>query len=225
MKADWHRHGPTTQRLAAGCWLAAAVVYLASELATALAFSPRYSYAHNYISDLGVTVCGTIFDGRSICSPLHALMNAGFVIQGVLFFSAALAIFRSTATASAFVAVSALNGIGNILLASFPENAPGQFTVSLSYHVLGALLAIVFGNATALVSASLFRSCGVPRTHQLASIGLPLAAALSLAMLIVARTSGGTSIFADAVWERISVYTINAWEVLTAACLLVGTRG
>ena len=63
-------------------------------LLAAVAFSPRYSYAHNYVSDLGVPVCGTIFDGRSVCSPLHALMNGDFVLQGVLFFAAALAAAR-----------------------------------------------------------------------------------------------------------------------------------
>ncbi len=224
---DWHRDGRTTQRLAAGFWLAAAVLYLTSELAAAIAFTPRYSYAHNYISDLGVPVCGTVYDGRSICSPLHALMNAAFLVQGVLFISAALAISRSIPTVAtvAFVAVSAVNGIGNFLLASFSENAPGHFSAALSFHVLGALLAIVFGNAAALMSASIFRHLGLPRFHRLASIGLPLAAALSFTVLIMARESRADIMVAAAVWERISVYTITAWEMLTAACLMVRTRG
>ncbi len=223
---DRHRDDRAGQRLAAGLWLAAALFYVGSELAAASAFSPRYSYARNYISDLGVTLCGTIYEGRSIRSPLHGLMNGDLIIQGLLFPGGALAISRSLsrATASALVAVATLNGIGNALIGAFPENMPGQFTAALSCHVLGALLAIVCGNATALMSASIFRNLGLPRIHRRASIALPLVAAVSLAMLIGARRSGAQSVLPDAVWERISVYTITAWEVLTAACLVVRTR-
>ena len=232
LKRRWNATGAAgdsgrLQRLAARLWLAAAALYLGSELVAALAFSPRYSYAHNYISDLGVTVCGTIFDGRPICSPLHAIMNASFILQGVLFFGAALAIFRSTPTlaTSGLVAVAALNGFGNVLLGLFPENAPGQLAAVLSCHVLGALLAIVFGNAAALLSVAAFRTFSLPRLHRSASLALPLAAALSLAMLVVARQSGRASMLPDAIWERASVYTITAWEVLTAACLSMRARG
>ena len=41
-----------------------------------------YSRRTGCISDLGAVGCG-IFDGRDVCSPLHLLMNASFVVQGL----------------------------------------------------------------------------------------------------------------------------------------------
>lgn len=66
-------------------FVVAGLQYLVIETATASAWtSPAYSYATNFVSDLGVPARGT-FEGRAIDSPLHAVMNTGFVIQGVLF--------------------------------------------------------------------------------------------------------------------------------------------
>ena len=222
-----YRFDRTAARLAASLWSIAAVLYLAIERAASSVFSPPYSYAHNYISDLGVPVCGTIFDGRAICSPLHGLMNATFVVQGLFFLGAGLAVARSIshATKLVFVAFAALNGIGNGLIGFFPESAPGQLAGAFDYHLLGAFLAIVFGNATALMSAWTFRELGLARIHRPASIALPLLAAVSFAMLIAARRSATTIWVPDAVWERTSVYTITTWELLTAACLLGTSRG
>ena len=38
---------------ASGCWLMAGAAYLILEAVAAAAYGPDYSYAHNYISDLG----------------------------------------------------------------------------------------------------------------------------------------------------------------------------
>ncbi len=223
---DRHSGDQVAYRCAAGFWLAAAILFVGSELAAAAAFSPPYSYARNYISDLGVTSCGTVFEGRPVCSPLQGLMNADFIAQGLLFSGAAIVISRriSAATTPAFLALAVMNGIGNVLIGCFPENAPGRLTSALSWHIVGALLAIVNGNGAALVSAATFATLRLPRLHRRASIGLPLAAAASLAMLIAARRAGTANMLPDAIWERISVYAITAWEVLTAACLMTRTR-
>ena len=180
---------PTAARIAAFGWLAAAISYLASEAAAAWAYSPRYSYAHNYISDLGVPVCGTIFDGRPVCSPLHLVMNADFVLQGALFVVAALAAMRlvSTRARYALLACALANGIGIALVGLFPE------TDASGVHALGALLAIVFGNATALASAFAFRGLGLHPFHRIASLALPLLAAVAFAMLLGARAAARRS--------------------------------
>ena len=217
-----HRFDRTAERLAASLWCVAASLYLVIERAAALAFSPAYSYAHNYISDLGVPDCGAIFDGRAICSPLHGAMNATFVVQGLFFLGAAIAIARSIApaTARAFIAFAALNCVGNILVGTFPENAFSQPGGTFDFHLIGAVLAIVFGNAAALRSASTFRGLGLPRIHRQVSIALPLLAAAAFVMLILARVSGTTIVVPNGVWERMSVYTITSWQLLSAACLL-----
>ena len=206
--------------LALVLWLCAGVLYPAVEGMAAHAFSPDYSYAHNFISDLGVSTCGTIYAGRTICSPLHALMNANFAFQGVAFLGAALAIARVIAAPSrvALVAFAAMNCLGNILISLFPEDMPGPIAGGLNCHVAGALLAILFGNATALMSSWTFAELRLARVHRLFSIALPILAAIALVMFVVSR--GSTSVlFPDGVWERLSVYTITAWELLSAACL------
>ncbi len=231
MAADLTRGDPSTrnlEQLAAFAWLGAALIYTGSEAAAAIAFSPRYSYADNYISDLGVTVCGTIFDNRAICSPLHGLINVGFSLQGLAFLVAALAISRGTsaypATSVLFVAFAALNAIGNVLLGVFPENAPGRLGDGASYHILGALLAIVCGNATVLTSAWAFAGLRLPGYHRVASVVLPVLAAVSFTMLLLARGSGGPLLVRDGIWERISVYTITTWELLSAFCVFGRAR-
>lgn len=224
--ADIHRSTRIADRLAAVAWICIGVLYVGSEGVAASAFSPRYSYAENYISDLGVSVCGTIYDGRAICSPLHALMNAGFVFQGVMFLGAAFAIARaiSASTRYVFVAFAALNCIGNLLIGFFPENTPGLLGGGFSCHVVGALLAILFGNGAALASAWTFAELRLARVHRLASIALPTLAAVAFTMLLLSRGSGATTLFPDGIWERISVYTITGWELLSGLCVIARTR-
>ncbi len=208
-------------RAAALAWGAAAVTYVASEAIAATAFSPAYSYAENYISDLGVPACGTLFAGRAICSPLHTLMNADFVLQGLLFLGAGIAAARALSGLARWplLACAALNGIGIILVGLFPETSAVK-----GLHGLGALLAIVFGNATGFVSAFAFRGLGLPRVHRVVSLTLPLLAAFAFAMLIAARGRDTPLLVPDGIWERISVYTITAWELVTAWCLLARAR-
>ncbi|VVB43774.1 hypothetical protein RHAL1_00896 [Beijerinckiaceae bacterium RH AL1] len=202
--------------VAALAWGAAAVVYVAGEALAAAAYTPAYSYAENYISDLGVPACGIVFAGRAVCSPLHAVMNGDFVLQGVLFFVGGLAAARALSGVGRWplAACAALNAIGISLVGLFPETS-GVAGV----HGLGAFLAIVFGNATGFVSAFAFRELRLPTAHRVASLALPVLGLAALAVLIAAREHGPLLV-PDGVWERASVYTITAWEAVTAVFLL-----
>ena len=203
-------------RFAGAAWGAAGVCYVASEAIAAAAFSPAYSYAQNYISDLGVPDCGTLFAGRAICSPLHLVMNGDFVLQGVLFLAAGIAAWRALRSPARWplVVCAALNGIGIVLVGLFPETSAVN-----GLHGLGALLSIVFGNMTALVSAFAFRELRLPRVHRAVSLTLPLIAAVALTTLLAARGRDTPLLVPDGIWERISVYTITAWELVTAFTL------
>ncbi|MBE7220847.1 MAG: DUF998 domain-containing protein, partial [Caulobacteraceae bacterium] len=140
-----------------------------------------------------------MFEGRAICSPLHGLVNADFVAQGLLFALAGCAASRALAHPArhALAAAALVNGVGIALVGLVPENA-----ATPAVHALGATLAIVAGNATALVSAFAFRELGLPRVHRLASLALPGLAAAALAMLVVARSRGAPALLPDGVWER-----------------------
>lgn len=62
-------------------------LYLVLELAAVAAFRAPYSLLANTISDLGSTTCTTIaypLGPVPVCSPAHGLVNAAFVVFGLL---------------------------------------------------------------------------------------------------------------------------------------------
>ena len=65
-------------RMQAVLWCLCVQFFVAEQIAR-LGWTLPYSFARNYISDLGATVCTSL-----VCSPRHALMNASFVLQGLL---------------------------------------------------------------------------------------------------------------------------------------------
>lgn len=70
------------------CWLATALYFPLTVIAAA-AWPSGYDVRADFISDLGVTRCGVFTDslgssGRMICSPHHAMWNAGMIAVGLL---------------------------------------------------------------------------------------------------------------------------------------------
>jgi hypothetical protein len=60
----------------------------------------------------------------------------------------------------------------------------------------------------------------LPRIHRWLSVALPLVAAFALTMLFVR-----VHLLRDGVWERMSVYTITAWELSSAVCIAAASKG
>lgn len=178
-------------RAAALLWLLAAAGYLLAE-ALAAAALPGYSYRTDYISTLG----------DPTVSPRAPLMNAAFAVQGVCFAAAALLVAAARKQLW-FLVFAVGNGIGNVLIAVV-HGGQGN-----PWHIVGAALAIVGGNAAALAGSGAHRV----RAYRVASIAL---GALGLVCLLVTAAApsqvGG--------WERGSVYPIFAWQILTAIMLL-----
>jgi hypothetical protein len=207
----------------AALWIVAAAAYLGSEAIAAAAFLPAYSYAHNYISDLGITVSTTIA-GRVVDSPRAALINTAFYVQGGLFLAGAalVALGLRSRRPALFVSFAVLNGAGNALVATVhggPASAAGG---PAWVHSAGALLAIVGGNAAVLAGSKLIADAGGPRPYRAVSIGIGVLGLLSLLMLWV----DSLDLLPDAVWERASVYSIIGWQLLSGLVLLTcATRG
>ena len=212
---------PSSRGVAGLLLVAAGAVYLIAEGAAALAFSPRYSYATNYISDLGVAVCGAVFDGRAICSPLHLVMDAGFILAASCFLAAAIVCARTIAGGwrFVFVALVATHAVGNSLVAIFPETA-AAVPDAPRWHLLGAVLAIIGGNLAILAAAPLARALGLPSLNRYACIVMPVLGLAAFYVLFVARSHEGAGILSDGTWERISVYAITGWQILTGLGLL-----
>jgi hypothetical membrane protein len=179
---------PPRPRLgAAVAWIVGPLTYLILEAIAAAAF-PHYSYARNFISDLGAPA-----------SPDASLMNAAFCVQGTLFLLGAALLDRGRL----FLALAVANAAGNVLIAIFHSG--------VAAHAVGAVLAIVGGNAAILAGSSL-----IGGRHRTASVALGGFGLLSFACFVVALKNQTP----PAVWERCSVYSITAWELLTAARVL-----
>jgi hypothetical membrane protein len=191
---------------AAVAWLSAGLAYLTLEGIAAAAFRPHYSYAHNFISNLGIP---------SHDSPLAWLMNTAFCLQGTLFLVAAILTVRAVEARKAgpFVTLAAANAVGNLLIAAFHSGPASHANGTAWVHAIGAVLAIVGGNAAILAGSRI-----VSGWHRKVSVALGAFGLLSFALFVIELKA--SSALPLGILERCSVYSITAWQLLTAAWLL-----
>lgn len=185
-----------TARPAALLWLAGAAVYFAAEALAATAL-PGYRYLTDYISTLG----------DPTLSPRAAVMNAAFAFQGGCFAVAAVLV-AGARKRWWLVGFACANGVGNVLIAVVHSGQGNP------WHAIGAVLAIIGGNAAALAGSALSGSTA----YRVAAIGLGTLGLLCLPAVAIGAGPVGA-------WERGSVYPIFAWQILTAAVLLRGQAG
>ena len=187
-------------------WTSAGLAYLTLEAVAAAAFQPRYSYARNLISDLGIPSDG---------SPLAWLMNTAFCVQGTLFLVGAILTVRAIAPRKAvlFLTSAAANAVGNLLIAAFHSGPAARAEGTAWVHAIGAVLAIVGGNAAILAGSRI-----VSGWHRKVSVALGAFGLLSFVLFVIELK--GSSALPLGVWERCSVYSITAWQLLTAAWLV-----
>jgi hypothetical membrane protein len=191
---------------AAVAWSSAGLAYLTLEGIAAAAFRPHYSYAHNLISDLGIPSDG---------SPLAWLMNTAFGVQGTLFLVGAILTVRAIEARKAglFVALAAANAVGNLLIAAFHSGPASHANGTAGVHAIGAVLAIVGGNAAILAGSRI-----VSGWHRKVSVILGPFGLLSFALFVIELTASNA--LPLGVLERCSVYSITAWQLFMAAWLL-----
>jgi hypothetical membrane protein len=175
-------------RIGAIAWIASALCYVAIEAAAAAAMGPGYEYARDYVSDLG----------RPGVSPHAALMNGAFVVQAIAFPLGAVLLLRAR-KALWVLGFAVLNGVGNVLVAVVHSGSGAPA------HAVGAVLAVVGGNAAIL------------------AYGVAAGSRTSLVVGVVGLVAFG--IFAAGVppvgaWERVSVYAIYGWQAVTGLLLL-----
>jgi hypothetical membrane protein len=198
----------------------AAVQYVVLEAVTAAAWHhPSYNYAKNFISDLGNPVPGDVFDGRTIDSPLHLVMDAAFIAQGALFIAAAVLLYRvaSGRLRGVLLALAVLHGTGVIMVGLFHESSAALHDGVIIAHSIGAALAIVMGNAIAIVAgATAGRRLGLPAWYRILSVTLGIA---GLAAFVLLQADHPLYVAAGGVPERIAVYTILAWEAVTGLAI------
>ena len=206
-------------QLAGTLWLLAGLLYLTSEAIAASAFA-GYSYAKDYISDLGVPY--TLADGT--VSPLAWLMNfGGFILDALLYGAAAVVAVSARRprhrAVMAFLVLAMIHTAGSILVGTV-HSGPREIAAGTHHiHVIGAAMAIIGGNAASIVASRL----AAPGAYRRTSLTLGLFGLASLVTLEINRLSG-TPILPEGLLERGSVYTITGWEILTGLTLLFTKR-
>jgi hypothetical membrane protein len=123
--------------------------YFVCEAVAISGWRGSYSLSRNYISDLGAIGCDVVAAGLTettgrVCSPLHALMNASFLLQGLLITCGAVLVWsffpRSVLWAMALLSIAA-SGLGVLLVGLAPEDTTPKL------HVLGAVVNFFCCNA------------------------------------------------------------------------------
>lgn len=170
------------------------VGYLILEAVTAAAYVPTYSYARNYISDLGKA------------GPRAPLMHVAFCLQGSMFLLGALVMvgLPGNRRARLFLGLVTANAVGNILVGTVHSG---------TVHIAGAALALAGGNAAILAGSEVLAP--LQRWYRVTSKIIAALGFLCLALLVA-----NSGLLPVGVWERGSAYSIFLWQLLTAAVLL-----
>jgi hypothetical membrane protein len=208
--------------LAAASFLTGSTVYIAAEAIAASAWKqPTYSYANNWISDLGSATAGE-FQGRELNSPLSAIMNSGFIIQGLLYGLGVLLLSRTlTGRIRTFtVVMGVVTTIGYLLVGTFHGSLQAQQNGTLALHFTGAALAILGANLLSLFLGIYWRKTPATRPIGITSIVL---GSLGLVAVTILFVTFGAGLPSGAI-ERACVYTIVMWQVAVAISLLRSRR-
>jgi hypothetical membrane protein len=191
-----------------------AVQWVVNEAITAAAWTdPPYDYATNYISDLGVPECGTRFQGREICSPMHSLMNTSFMLEGILFAIGILLLSRLVTGRArpVIIALALAHGVGMVLVGLF-HGSPDGPALGLVIHVGGAGVGILCANVIVIMAGAL-RGLGLPRAYRAFSIAVGTLGLIGVALVGVSTSTAG-------VLERAGVYSWLLWSAVTGTLLL-----
>jgi hypothetical membrane protein len=204
--------GRKSRSAVAVLWLVGTVQFFVAQLVVEASWDTRYSWADNNISDLAETTCRHApGDGRWICSPLHPLMNASFILIGVFLALGAVMFMRAlNSNLMSRAALSALifTGAGWVMVGVYPAD------VNENLHVLGAVIIFVVGNiALALYGWAAY---SMPKIVRVSSIALGVtgfaAAFLHLSGAYLGLGMGGM--------ERVTAFSVPIWTLIIAFVLL-----
>jgi len=203
-----------TSRLGPILWLLCFQYFVAEQTAR-FAWKIPYSFKTNFISDLGAVRC-TLSGPDPVCSPLHALMNASFVLQGLLIFFGSILnrkLFPPGRLVTLAMALIAASGAGVLLVGLAPEDAnPSLHYLGAAEHFLLDNLGMVLLGCLLLISR--WRATPILASYTLASgvIGLTATSLLSMKILLGCGVGG---------MERFAAYPFTLWLSIAGFSLLV----
>ncbi len=201
----------------AGAWLwVGCLQFLVAEQVARRGWSLPYSFARNYISDLGSTSCTLL-----VCSPWHTVMNASFGLQGVLIAGGALLLWQAGRVPGRVgLAMLVACGLGLLAVAIEPEN-----TITW-IHASGAAIHFLCGGMGMMLAGWRMR-------HAAQRVGdgwISMAAGLMViaATVLLGQRAGPASsllaVLGVGTVERVAAYGIVAWLVWMGSSLLMTSR-
>jgi len=186
----------------------AAALWFLIQIVSAWVFHPSYSLVSNTISDLGETSCRGAY-GNGMCSPRWWLTDyVGFLLLGLVMIIGSALLYhefsqrvpRERRAAMIGFTLMALADLGSILVGFFPKN------VDRTIHILGAFLAIGFGNLAIFALGAFLTLPESMRRSLLTFSSLALAALVCFAGHKYFGIGGG-------IMERIAAYPETIWLI------------
>lgn len=189
---------------AAGIIWFLSVVYLLAEVITAAAWTTPYSFARDSISSLGVTTCET-----GSCSPAHDVMNAAFVILGVITILGALLLHNhivNRTTKAWILGLAVIIAVSTAATGLFPANDGTLIHWS-------AVLPGFIGRHIVLVLIAWH----LRKTRRVVAAWAAVCAATGVigAVLMLANA------LHFGIGERLALYPLPAWMAVTGAAVLL----
>lgn len=212
---------PTALVLGGLAYILAIVGYAVAQVVSAAAWHPSYSWKNDFISDLGNTACGmfAVPHGTAayVCSPRHDVMNASFVVAGVLTVAGTLLLRRSWWPARRLtrvgLALLLVSGVLKVLVGFAPENT------SIDLHLLGAFNLPLQSVAILLLSLAV-----VQRHRAVALFGLTMAVVGLIGSVLSTAAqyagSGADLGIGNGGMERLAGYPGNVWLLVIGGLVL-----
>jgi len=203
------RRRPPRTRVGAVLLVLGTVQFLVAHLVVQSAWPVPYSWAGDYISDLGAVTCAP-----DVCSPWHAVMNTAFVLQGLLLIAGTLltaGAWMESAGRRVWQGLVVAAGVSWVVVGLVPED------VDRTLHAAGALPGFIVSNAALLVAGA-------------STSTRPYPAARRAATLLGAVGVAGFVLLAAATWwpdgpvgvgaaERAVVFPLQVWAVVAGVAL------
>ena len=181
--------------------------YLIAEFITAIFFrdSLANTYIFHTISELGIP---------NMNSPLAFLMNSAFIIIGLALLFGYFARFKDFIIKNKIIisVLSLVTAIGVIIVALIHGGNP----LTASYHSLGAVMAILGGNVMLVFVSRSMEDFG---RYQKISLALGIVGIIIFWIMFFNLESIYMPVF-----ERLSVYTLIIWNLLSGYYLTVNGR-
>ena len=206
-------------------YIAAPLQFALAQAVTAAAWNPPYNWLNNYISDLGNTACGMFAVPHAVpafvCSPWHAVMNASFVLSGVLIIAGTASLWefwpaRQLTTYAQILWI--ISGVGKLAVGLVPENT------NISLHVATAFNVPIGSAAILLSSVAAF---GPRKELALIGLGLSLLGLAGAILSIATQFAGPVLLLGLGVggMERMADYPTYIWLIVVGAIAVAEARG